>query len=353
MQQKIKKREQGKGPQPRRWSLALAFCCLLAVIALTGCGPARQQGPEAAVPLPLTKTVADGPLQVELRVERSRMTVADRLAVTLAATGPEDFAVEFAESGEKLGEFTVIESRQQPSRLVGEQRLENVKNIVLEPFLAGTYHVAPIQVTFRKKGEEIAKVLFTPNVEIEVTSLLGKDEQATLSDIKPPKDLPWDRTTLLLLAAAGVALLAALIALFFWWRRRRATKLERAAPPLPAHVRALQALDELLAGDLLTKGEVKRFYIRLSNILRTYIEESLGIRAPERTTEEFLSEAGISGRLLMEHRVLLRDFLTSCDLVKFARYEPASPEIDRSVALCRRFIKETEPQYSALGLDDD
>jgi len=44
-----------------------------------------------------------------------------------------------------------------------------------------------------------------------------------------------------------------------------------------------------------------------------------------------------------EHKALLIDFLTHCDLVKFAKHMPTDSEIQTTIKLCRRFISETEP----------
>ena len=76
------------------------------------------------------------------------------------------------------------------------------------------------------------------------------------------------------------------------------------------------------------------------------------MRAPERTTEEFFNELGdvsvklnnTAGNMFyfsVSHKELLRDFLTHCDLVKFARHLPEIDDAQRAVGLCRKFIKES------------
>ena len=46
----------------------------------------------------------------------------------------------------------------------------------------------------------------------------------------------------------------------------------------------------LLAENLPAQGLVKEFYLRLTGIVRQYVEDTTGIRAPEQTTEEFLRD---------------------------------------------------------------
>ena len=97
------------------------------------------------------------------------------------------------------------------------------------------------------------------------------------------------------------------------------------------------------------KGEAKLFYLRLSNILRHYIEDRFGLRAPERTTEEFMDELRSADALEPTHKGLLNDFPRHCDMVKFAEHQPSTQEIDNIIAACRRFIDETKVEAEAVS----
>jgi hypothetical protein len=111
-------------------------------------------------------------------------------------------------------------------------------------------------------------------------------------------------------------------------------------PPVPAHVRAKQKLAEALA----LISQPKPFVIAVSDTARTYLEERFQFRAPERTTEEFLRELGGTKLLLPEQKESLGDFLASCDLVKFAQYEPGETELRGLHGSAVRLVEETEPQ---------
>jgi len=71
------------------------------------------------------------------------------------------------------------------------------------------------------------------------------------------------------------------------------------------------------------------------------MEERFDIRAPEMTTEEFLASLNTSGRLAEPHKKFLREFLGSCDMVKFARYFFPREEMDKSLDLAQRLVEET------------
>ena len=115
------------------------------------------------------------------------------------------------------------------------------------------------------------------------------------------------------LAALGAAALLGLAALGVR-ALLRLRRLRRLSP----RERALRELDRLLARDLPKKGRFKDYYIELTLVVRRYVERRHGIRAPRRTTEEFLSEARRNPAFTAETLARLGAFLAAADLVKFA-----------------------------------
>lgn len=136
---------------------------------------------------------------------------------------------------------------------------------------------------------------------------------------------------LLLLVAIGAGLL-------FWLKRRR----ELAAAPVPArpaHEIALEALERLRAS--LSEENYLEFIIGVSRILRAYIQDRFELRAPHRSTEEFLVEASESHLLSAEHQELLGDFLRQCDLVKFARRSAVLEQMEKLFRIATQFVHDT------------
>jgi len=165
----------------------------------------------------------------------------------------------------------------------------------------------------------------------------GAAPAADIRDIVPPVAVPsvWDWLGWVLLALVVAGMVGALWA--FWHRRRRT--LPAGPPPEPAHVRARRRLEAALA----LVEDPKAFCVAVSDALREYLEERFEFRAPERTTEEFLEELRWTDRLLPDQKDVLADFLRRCDLVKFARYEPARSELMELHSVAVRLVEETEP----------
>jgi hypothetical protein len=158
-----------------------------------------------------------------------------------------------------------------------------------------------------------------------------------IRDIKPPIEissgLAWLWEALVI-----VAVIAAAVALWRWWQKRKL--LVPVEPPVPAHIRAKRKLEEALA----LIANPKPFVIAVSDTERAYLEERFNFRAPERTTEEFLHELNATDLLSPEQKESLGQFLESCDLVKFAKYEPRETELRGLHSSALRLVEETEPK---------
>jgi hypothetical protein len=163
-----------------------------------------------------------------------------------------------------------------------------------------------------------------------------------IRDIKPPIVIPngWEW---LWLTLAALAVLGVLV--FAWWLWKRKLSQVPVVPPIPAHIRAKQALAQAL--ELITQP--KEFCIRVSDTVRLYLEERFNFRAPERTTEEFLRELRATNLLTDGQKESLGQFLESCDLVKFAKYEPGENELRELHSSAVRLVEETEPSGDANG----
>ena len=155
-----------------------------------------------------------------------------------------------------------------------------------------------------------------------------------IRDIKGmvPEPHEWWWLWLLLVVAIGLSVA------FWLWKRRKPKTTGETPVPLSAVEIALAALQQLRQD----APPVEEFYTRLSDIVRQYIEGRFGLRAPERTTEEFLAEA----TLPPQHMVLLSAFLQESDLVKFARLRPGKDDMERAFDAAERFVRETSSTIS-------
>jgi hypothetical protein len=163
-----------------------------------------------------------------------------------------------------------------------------------------------------------------------------------IRDIKPPIEIPngWE---VLWIALAVLGLLGILLLAWWLWKKSR---LGVAIESLvPAHIRA--KLDLRRALEIISQP--KSFCILVSDTIRRYLEERFNFSAPDRTTEEFLRELGETDLLTATQKESLSRFLESCDLVKFAKYEPAENELRELHSQALQLVEETEPREISNG----
>ncbi len=174
----------------------------------------------------------------------------------------------------------------------------------------------------------------------DVTNAVASE---TIPDIRGLKDVieipTGNEWVWWLLFAVAVLVVAGVVA---WYIRRHLAKCnaELAPPPAPPpHVVAWERLQRAL--DLIHEAEW--FCIEVSHIIRVYLEERFRLHAPDRTTEEFLIELQSSRHLAGEHKQLLANFLSECDMVKFARAELPEQELRGLHEAASRLVGETQP----------
>jgi hypothetical protein len=80
-------------------------------------------------------------------------------------------------------------------------------------------------------------------------------------------------------------------------------------------------------------------YLRLSNILRAFLERQFPLPVSRLTTREFQSQVAQADLFSPEQQILLGTILDRCDLAKFARANFKPEDLILSLAKARLFIQ--------------
>ena len=276
---------------------------------------------------------------VSVSVDRTEVTIGDPIRYTISVTAAAGVEVEIPLLGEQLGDFTVLDFGELPPR-TENGRVVTGRWFRLTTFETGQHLLPGPTIHYRRQTGQRERIDGN-DVSIAVLSLLAEAGQnPTLRDIKPPEALPFDWRPYGLVAVAGLILAGLGGGLFFYLRRPAPA----VAPPVPpASQLALEALRRLHARGLIEKQQFETYYVSLSAIVREYLEDGLNLRAPEMTTEEFLSVAARDHQLSPIQQERLAEFLSQADLVKFARHRPGLEESEAAYQAARRFVEETQP----------
>jgi hypothetical protein len=277
--------------------------------------------------------------RVEERFSRSSITVGDVVEFTLTVTLPAGTKAEDLPGGLLLGAFEIKDYDLGQWETAGREQVLT-QRFTLSTYSTGTFFAAPWQLKYKEGNGEVT--LDVPPVPLAVVSVLAGSEEKP-RDIKRPfevprKGLPWWAWAAI---AAGALALGGLG--IWWWRRRKGTKANPAEPPLPPDVRALCALEALERERCMEKGEAKRHYVVLGEILKDYAAGRWGVDTLDKTATELWA---ILKGLPLERglQMKLKAFLDTGDLVKFAKHLPDPARGSEDLTLLRETVETTREE---------
>ncbi len=345
------------GAEPLRsatWRNSLLLLCaglaLALALALGGCK--RDSAGEAKKGrFEVDKVYERGPATVHVRLDKTKLTIADTVLLQFEATLEPGYRIEMPRVDKALENFGIVDWSHLGERLDAKSNVVTTYQYKLEPFLSGNYEIPAFTFVFHDVNNPAAKHELTSEpILVEVTSLLG-DQRANLviEDIEGVVEMPRPagRWWLWIPVALGVV---AAPAGWLLLRGRRARQVIRVFKS--AHEVAYLRLRALVAANLVEQGRIKEFYEQISGILRHYIEDRFDLHAPDRTTEEFLGELQFTDSLAPADKLSLQEFLNHCDLVKFAKHEPTTEQIQRTFDLVKDFIERTKSEEHLVDVTD-
>jgi len=269
----------------------------------------------------IADTIKSAPgIEIETAVDLAEIYIGDLINYRLTIIHDSDIVLTPPPIGANLGAFDVKDYQADDEFHLEDGRIKIESRFKLTTFTTGEYIIPPIPVEYMKP-DSIKKILISEPVPIRVKSLLA--EAADTADIRDLKGLiefkpkiPW------WYYPAGGLLLIVIIAVLIWWRvgRGRDKDIEPVdlRPPWEIASERLAMLKEKNYPD---SGEIKLYYIELSEIIRAYLQRVYAIPVLDMTTYEFLTavrEKDIDEQLYER----LKKFLQFADLVKFAKFVP-------------------------------
>ncbi|MBI2470228.1 MAG: hypothetical protein HYV59_03175 [Planctomycetes bacterium] len=276
-------------------------------------------------------------------VDKDEVTIGDKIKFVIRVKYKDDIAIQFPEIGEQIGVVAIKEAG-----IAGTPKREKdgvsvvERNYLLSSYEIGRHTIPSLKIKY--KGSQGDGEVATNEVIIDVKGVIKEGEiSGDIKDILSPVDVPTSFKRLILWISIGMGafLLSGIIyGLIYKFKKRSKIQEQRFIKRTP-HEIAYELLERLSGEDLVAKGLIREYYYRITNILRHYIEDRFGLFAPERTTEEFLAEMAHTNKLDDTHKILFREFLERCDMVKYAKYGPSNLEIKETYDAAKRFIDET------------
>ncbi len=290
---------------------------------------------------------------IDARVEQDSVGIGDRFTYSIIVERDMAQVVEFPEfSFDKGSPVELMESLPVDTLSQDGRRLKLRKRYSLTSFEEGELNLGVARVLYLDKN--IADTLSTvDSLRLVINTFKIDSTSQSIYDLKAQRAMPfrfdevkgylkWGLIILVIVAAILYYVIKALAA-----RGKKLTDLFKPTPPLPPHIEAIKALEELHNQKMWQNEKYKEYYSTLSNILRHYIARRFEITAMEMTSEEIIEAmkgVDIPSKSSMDLTALLRD----ADLVKFAKATPEGEENEAHYYRAYYFVEETKIQEDVV-----
>lgn len=283
--------------------------------------------------------------QLELSLDTSVMRIGEQTKATLSLSGqgdPGKYAWPLLHDTLMAG-IEIIKAYEPDTSFTENGSFTLSRELLITSFDTGIYIFDDVAVMDTSGGDTV--MVKAPPAYLEIFTLTV-EQGSEISDIKPPIAIPFTfREAVPYILGAVAAIILALLLWYVLSKRKEGKPVFRPVtkPRAPAHVIALEALDNLRKKKLWQEGKVKIYHSELTDILRNYLNGRFGIPAMEMVTHE-IAEAMEELNELNEHQQKkLADIFELADLVKFARWQPLPDENDNSLKGAIYFVRETIP----------
>jgi hypothetical protein len=284
----------------------------------------------------------ESPVSVKAQVNKAKLTIGDPVEYTVTLRHKSDIPV-ISHLEAPAGDLFKIIKIEDINQQDGNMQVEG-KKYTLTAYRLGEFVLDPVSVEYKDSKGEV-KTISTEPVYLNISSVAEGENKTDIRGIKSVFSMPASRLLLHILIGLGVAAGLFLGARFYWLRKMHALS-QPSEPALGPEDQALNLLTALFESELLKRGKIKDYFLKLSEILRFYFERRLQVPAIEATTTEIMKL--LKGKELpLEIRTQINEVLDAADLAKFAKWKPEPAQIidinqksKRIIEICRPKMEE-------------
>lgn len=259
-------------------------------------------------------------ISVLASVDSSDYLVGDYINYTLDIRAEKNIQIVTPSFRDSLKKVEII--KELPSISEEEDGVKSTTfGYVISFYDSASVTIPPIAVRYKAQGSDEEKVVISNPVNFTVHTVTV-EPQSEIKDVKGPLTIPLDWKFILLIVLIVLTMAAVAYYLYKRYKKKKAEQpVKKRIIKIPAHVRALSALDKLESEQLWQKGKVKEYHSNITGIIRGYFEERFNLPALELTTSEQMQQLKMvpSAENILN---ITNEFLNNADLVKFAKFIP-------------------------------
>lgn len=286
-------------------------------------------------------------ISVSASFDTSAIYLGDQINFSVVIDQPADVSVTLPFLKDTLAKnIEILSGPEIDTAFIENGKIRITEKYLITSFDSGHYVVAPVYAEITDHAG--IKRFFSGYSEINVlrVDITPTDTSQAIFDIVRPYRAPvtfGELVPWLLLSVIIAVLIWLLIRIY----RRFGKKSKEVIIPEniePAHVIAFRELERLKEEKLWQSGETKKYYTRLTEILRKYLENRFGVFSMELTTSETLDALLKTNFSNNDAFNKLKHVLTSADLVKFAKFKPEPSDNESNFEFAWGFVLETKKE---------
>lgn len=270
------------------------------------------------------------PVRIKISVDSQKIVIGQPLQLMVEAYTPGNMPLTWPLI-DSLPHFEWIQKGQLDSVVKPEERYYR-QHFVITSFDSGAWPIPRLPFLAGNKR------YLSDSVRIYV-GYSHFDPNQDFHDIKDIIDIPNPYAKWIPWGVAAVTLIALALVIWLVQKKKLLQKIATAVtgPRLTPYEEAIRQLEELHKQGAGVDGQVKAYYTKLNDILRLFILRRLGISSMAETNEELIGQIRRLP-LARQHFDELAETLRMADFVKFAKYQPAAADNDKSYAVIRQSV---------------
>lgn len=288
-------------------------------------------------------------VKINVSATPQKITIGDYVSLKYSTSfNPQKVRVSLPNILDTFNHFEIVE-RKKIDSLEKQDVLNLSQENIISNYDSGAWYIPSVTFSVQPLDGSEPYEIKSDSILIQVATVAVDTSQP----MKPIYEIieakaPWWEMWLYILGALIILLI--IIGLVYYYRKHIRTKTERPKKKnkneeLPWQ-KAKRLLQELEREKLWESGQEKEHHTQITDVVRTYIEEVLGLDCFEKTSQEIVTDVK---KTLQKRKYkkrgdvldLLRNIFMTADLVKFAKSKPTEDEHLGSLRNAEQFIDST------------
>ena len=282
-------------------------------------------------------------INVKASLEPTEILIGEQAKFKLELIQDADQKVSWPQFSDTLAtNVQIVEKLGADTTKLADDRISIVSEYLVSSYDSGYYYIP--ELTFETTT---GKFVSNP-VGLSVNTVEVNEQTDDINAEKAIMSAPFSWVEFARWSGIGISIILLVVIIVLLLMRFVFNKKVKILPQepeviIPAHVVALQKLEQIKVEKLWQSGQIKQFYTQLTDVIREYLEGAYHINALELTTDEIVALVK-KNKDLDEIRNVLKEMLELSDLVKFAKFSPLENENEASVINAFMIVEKTTKQ---------